>query len=161
MNEEPRPARRRGTSLAARARLIEKLAAPQMLGELSLLAVQSVLALRLVALCSKAAREPVAELTRRFRSVTAAKAFLALADGIGRYWPEPVAVHPPCCRGLSPDETTLALMVDAARAGDREGFRRALDGIVRTERHEALYGAALDLAAALDSNEWRSGRPAL
>lgn len=149
------------TSAAASAKLIEQLAAPPRLGSLSLLALQSVMALRILALCSRAACEPVAELTRRFRSVTAAKSFLALTDCIGRYWPERVTVHPPCCRGLSPDEKTLAWLIDAAGAGDREAFGRAIDGFVRHDRHEALYTAAVDFAAVVGGNGWRSGCPAL
>ena len=80
---------------------------------------------------------------------------------MGRCWPERVSVHPPCCRGLSPDERTLALLVDAAGSGDREAFSRAIDGFVRPDRHEPLYAAAVDLAAALGGNDWRSGCPAL
>jgi len=144
-----------------RAQLIRRLAAPPLIGELSLLALQSVLALRIVALCSKTGREPVVELARRFRSVTAAKAFLTLTDHIGRCWPDRVTVHPPCCRGLSPDEQTLALMINAAGAGGREAFRRAVEGLVRADRHEMLYAAAVDFAAALNSNDWRAGYPAL
>ena len=149
------------SSLNPRVRWISRLAAPPLMGELSLLALQSVLALRIVALCSRAGREPVVELARRFRSVTAAKSFLALAERIERCWPERITVHPPCCRGLSPDENTLALMIDAAGAGDREAHRRAIEGFVRRDRHETLFAAAVDLAAALNGNDWRSGCPAL
>ena len=161
MNRDPASRPPADASAAKGAGLIERLAAPPLVGELSLLALQSVLALRVLALCSKAAREPIAELTRRFRSVTAAKSFLELADCIGRCWPERLMVHRPCCSGLSPDERTLALLVDAAGAGDREAFGRAIDGFVRHDRHEALYAATVDFAAVLGGNDWRSGCPAL
>jgi hypothetical protein len=162
MKENFDPRSPQGASTAeTRARVIRGLATSPLVGELSLPALQSVLALRIVALCSKAGREPVVELARRFRSLTAAKAFLALADRIGRYWPDRIMVHPPCCRGLSPDEGALALMIDAAGAGDREGFRRAVEGLVRRDRHDTLYAATVELAAALNGNDWRSACPAL
>lgn len=161
MSRNPASRSQTNASAMANAKVIEQLAAPPRLGSLSLLALQSVMALRILALCSKAVCEPVPELTRRFRSVTAAKSFLALADCIGRYWPERVSVHPPCCRGLSPDEKTLALLIDAAGAGDREAFGRAIDGFVRSDRHEPLYAAAVDFAATSGGNGWRSGCPAL
>jgi hypothetical protein len=161
MNDDHARRSSAAASATARAQVIERLAAPPLLGELSLLALRSVLAFRILALCSRAGREPVAELASRFRSVTVAKSFLEWADCVGRCWPERLSVHPPCCRGLSPDEKTLALLVDAAASGDREAFSRAIDGFVRPDRHEPLYAAAVDLAAALGGNDWRSGCPAL
>jgi hypothetical protein len=161
MNDDHAPRSSAAASATARTQVIERLAAPPLLGELSLLALRSVLAFRILALCSKAGREPVAELASRFRSVTVAKSFLEWTDCVGRCWPERLSVHPPCCRGLSPDEKTLALLIDAAASGDREAFSRAIDGFVRPDRHEPLYVAAVDLAAALGGNDWRSGCPAL
>jgi hypothetical protein len=52
-------------------------------------------------------------------------------------------------------------MINAAGAGGREAFRRAVEGLVRADRHEMLYAAAVDFAAALNSNDWRAGYPAL
>jgi hypothetical protein len=161
MNDDHSPRPLAASSAAARERWIERLASPALIGDLSLLALRSVLAFRILALCSKAGREPVAELASRFRSVTVAKSFLEWADRVGRCWPERVSVHPPCCRGLSPDEKTFGLLIDAAGSGDREAFSRAIDGFVRPDRHEPLYAAAVDLAAALGGNDWRSGCPAL
>lgn len=146
---------------AARTQILERLAATPVMNELSLLALRSTLAFRILALCSRAGREPVAELASRFRSVTVAKSFLEWADCVGRCWPERVSVHAPCCRGLSPDEATLAALIDAAGAGDRAAFGREIDGFVRPDRHEPLYAAAVDLAAALGGNDWRSACPAL
>lgn len=148
-------------SAAARANWVESLARPSLLKDLPLLGLQSVTAFRILALCSRAGREPVVEMASRFRSVTVAKAFLSWAHCVGRCWPERVTVHPPCCRSLSPDEMAFALLIEAAGVGDRQAFSRALDGLVRSDRHEQLYAAAVDLAAALGGSGWRSGCPAL
>jgi len=102
---------------------------------------------RLLALCAKAGRDPLLELTHRYACLTTAKAFLDFADAIGACWPENVTVARPCCPVLTPDEATIVSMVDAARSGRREGFDAAIDGFVRRERHDRLYVRATAYAA--------------
>jgi hypothetical protein len=128
-------------------RRLAQLFAPAALRQQSALAARAVVALRVLALCGPADRDPLLELSRRFSSIPAARAFLALADALGAAWPVSVMVMRPCCPELSPDEATLAAMIDAAASADRAALARALAGLVRADRHERLFDAAVEFAA--------------
>lgn len=144
-----------GSPPATRMEAIAGLSAVPRLGSLGLLPLQTVMAFRILALCGKAGCDPVCELLRRFRSLSAVKAFLALAGRTETMWPERIALHRPCCRFLSPDESTLAQMVRAASDLDREAFGQVLDGFVRSERHDAIYDAAVRFVAEMGRNDWQ------
>jgi len=131
-------------TIAALARPIDARALP-------LHALHLVMAMRLGALFEAAARDPVSELTTRYRSVTKAVAVLRFADEALRVWPAPFAVNRPCCLALTPDETTIAALARCARRGDRAAFGRAIDGLVRADRHERLYARCVEAVAVLDS----------
>lgn len=133
----------------ARAVTIERLCRLPGIEDLSYLGYRTVSAIRLMAICGKAERDPLVELTRRFGSVTAAKAFLDFADLAGACWPERLAVMRPCCRIISHDEATLAAMADCAGRGDRTGFEAVLTGFVRPDRHERLFSSAAQAMAEL------------
>ncbi|RJY09765.1 hypothetical protein [Aurantiacibacter aquimixticola] len=113
-------------------------------------AMQTVLGIRWLALCSRRRHDPIVELTRRLGSITAAKAFIDFADLAGRCWPENITVLRPCCSVLSPDETVFVDMIEAARMGDRAAFSSALDGFIRADRHDRLYAAAVAAIALMD-----------
>lgn len=130
-------------SARAREAAIARLAAPPAIGSLSMAGVRAVMAFRILAVCGSASREPLAELSCRLGSLTAAKAFMLLAERVSRAWPEPVLLARPCCALLTPDEATLAAMINAAAAGDRAGFEHVLAGFVRQERHSSLFDAAV------------------
>ncbi|KLE32244.1 hypothetical protein AAW01_09660 [Aurantiacibacter gangjinensis] len=107
-----------------------------------------VLGIRWMALCSRRGHDPVVELTQRLGSVTAAKAFLDFADLAGRCWPDTVQVMRPCCVQMTADETVFAGMADAAARADRDAFGTVLAGLIRHDRHEALYQAAVAAVAS-------------
>lgn len=121
---------------------------PQLGGQ-SMLAIRSIMALRILALCGPAGRDPFLELSTRFSSVTAARAFITLADAIGSAWPVNIMVMRPCCRLLSPDEITLAEMIDAAASADPVRHAAALAGLVRPDRHERLFDHGVEFVAFL------------
>ena len=150
--QETKPARQ---PLAARQDIVANLSAVPRLGSVGLLPLQTVMAFRILALCGKAGCDPICELLRRFRSLSAVKAFLALAERAETMWPERIGLHRPCCRLLSPDENTIALVVRAASDLDREGFERVLHGFVRSERHDAIYDAAVRFVAEMETNDWQ------
>ena len=112
-------------------------------------AIHLVMTMRLRAILERAERDPIAELSARLCSVPAAIAALELYDQISIVWPEPFAVHRPCCVKLSADEHTLALMARSARAADRAGFRAVLDGFIRLSRHDRLFDATVRALALL------------
>jgi hypothetical protein len=116
---------------------------------LTLPALHVVRTMRLCGLMERAGRDPLTELATRYRSVAAAKASLALADRIARYWPAPYQAARPCSMGMTPDEATLAAMVRAGLGGDRRAFDAALMGFVRRDRHEDLFDATVQAVALL------------
>lgn len=135
------------TQSVARDLLVARLARQKGIHELSFLALKTVSATRLLALCARAGRDPLLDLTQRFACVTTAKAFVSFADMCGAYWPEDVQVLRPCCRSVSPDEWTIAQMLDHAAHGERGSFSAVLEGFIRKERHDALFDRAKELAA--------------
>lgn len=143
-----RPARGRDGALAGQA-MVASLAVPLGVEKLSLRGLKTVAAIRVLALCSRAERDPLLELAHRFGCLATAKALIAFAQMAARFWPEDLLVLRPCCRLLSADEWTLAQLVDAAASGDRAPFARALDGLVRRERHEPLFDRSALLAGML------------
>lgn len=117
----------------------------------SMAAIHLVMSLRFCAMAEAAGREPLAALSCRLGSVTAARAVLQLTECITRAWPDRFATARPCCTGMTPDEWTAAMMTRAARSGDRAGFSAVLDGFVRADRHEVLFDAAVGAMAAIEA----------
>jgi len=128
---------------------VEKLLTAPTTSELSCAGARIIADFRLLALCARAGRDPVLELVHRNSCLTTAKAFIDLADTIGASWPENVTVARPCCPVVTHDEATIANMIDAARAGNREGFSAQIAGFVRHDRHDRLFERAAIYAALL------------
>ena len=130
-------------------RTVARLARPADIRVLPVVAMRLVLVMRWRPYYARAEREPLGELAARLGSVTAALTALEFADRVTAAWPEPFTVHPACCPKLTPDEHTVALVAKAAAAGDRAAFAAALDGLVRPQRHERLFDAAIRAVCAL------------
>ncbi|WP_427963733.1 DNA-directed RNA polymerase subunit beta' [Altererythrobacter sp.] len=107
-----------------------------------------VFALRVIARHDRAAQDPFPFLAVRLGSLTVASLAIEFAQLCSRCWPEPIRVGAPCCQMLGYDETTLARMVAAASLCDRDEFSAEIDGLVRYDRHERLWQAAVRLAGA-------------
>lgn len=148
MPQVPQPSSQIGQRFAA---TIAALSRPIDARALPLHALHLVMAMRLGALFEAAGRDPVSELTTRYRSVTKAVAVLRFTEEALRVWPAPFGVNRPCCLALTPDETTIAALARCARRGDRAAFGRAIDGLVRADRHERLYARCVEAVAVLDS----------
>lgn len=130
---------------------IAALARPADLRRLSLRGVQLVMAMRMCALFEAAGRDPMLEMTTRFRSVTAARSVLELSEAVRQCWPESFLVYRPCCLALSPDENTLAAMIHAVCAVDGEAFRETLNGLIRSDRMDRLHDMTVRAVAALEA----------
>jgi tRNA pseudouridine-54 N-methylase len=146
----PQPGRTRYSAIVA------ALARPADIRALPLPIMHLVMAMRLCGLFEQAGREPLVELTTRFASVTIAEQVLAIAQLIGRSWPERFVSARPCCLRLSPDERTLANLARAGLMADRDRFDRELDGFVRKERREPLYAQLVQTLAALSQLQQRA-----
>ena len=133
---------------ALRESIIERLRQTPRIDDLTLVGLRAVMCFRVLALCSTAGREPVAELSGRLGSVGEAVGFLALADEAGKCWPENFTVMRPCCRLLSPDEASMAMMIQTARNADRPGFERIANGYLTDGAKEILFAALINYAAA-------------
>jgi len=123
------------------ATTIAALARPPALHVLTARAQAVVIAIRLCALAARENADPVATLALQMGNCEAAFAVHAFARTVTRTWPERFMVGRACCQRLSPDEATLAALVQAGATRDREGFSRAIEGFIRHDRHEALWDA--------------------
>lgn len=127
---------------------IAKLKEPRKVSELTALEQHFVFSLRLIAVYRRAGRDPLAELTTRLGSVTVAVKALQLVENMAQAWPEPVQLRRCCCQIASHDELTMAAVVGAAAWARRELAEEALSGLLRPERIESIWAAALELVAA-------------
>lgn len=140
----------------ARADALLALQIPGDLRRQSLVTLHLIMAMRFCGLFERAGRDPLVELTRRFRSFTAACAVLDLASLITRSWPEPYHAGRPCCMAMTPDEWTLGRAADAAQCGNCAAFAAALAGFVRADRIAPLYGALVHAAALVEAAPTRT-----
>lgn len=127
---------------------IAKLQEPRKVSELTVLEQRFVFSLRLIAVYRRAGRDPLAELTSRLGSVTVAVKAIQLVEAIAYAWPEPVQLRRCCCQTASHDELTMAAVVGAAARARRDLAEEELSGLLRPERIECVWGAALELVAA-------------
>lgn len=135
----------------SRASLIARLQRPPLASQFAPPVVRLVLAIRLMANCIAARRDPLAQLACRFESIEAAKSVMDLAQACSHAWAENFTVNRPCCNVLTPDETVLAQMAEAAMVAERGRFDNVLDGLIRRERYERLYDTTQVAVAALSS----------
>jgi len=136
-------------SPTARTRsLIAELAQPVRLDAQGPLAARFIYSLRLIAAHERVRCDPVPELTMRLGGVEIAARALAMSQAIAACWPENVHVSRFCCSNLTHDEVTIGAMLDAVAGGDRGAFEASLAGLVRPDRIERLWDAALALLSA-------------
>ena len=121
------------------AATIAALARPAVLHSLAPKAQVVVIAIRLCALAARGEADPLPALALRLQNCEAAFAVHEFVRTVIRTWPERFVVGRACCQRLSPDEATLARLVQASTKRDRNGFTRAIEGFVRHDRHEALW----------------------
>lgn len=145
----PRPCRpESAASNSARRALVDRLAKPPRLADCGPLGLAMVRAIRMLAAHSSRGSDPLPDLLRYLGSVDAVRCLIGFADVAGNAWPERVQVLRPCCGLASPDEVTLAAMVMAASRADRWAFGHQLAGFVAPVHHDALFDAAVRLAAS-------------
>ncbi len=139
---------RKPTQSIQHSAAIAKLVDTPKLSALGPIAARFLYSLRLIALYDRAGRDPIPELAVRLTSVeTAAKAY-ALAKSITTVWPESVQISRFCCQFLTHDEATIGALVDAVAARDRGQFEAQIDGLIRSDRKEPLWNAAIDMVGA-------------
>lgn len=127
---------------------IARLKEPRKVSELTAIEQRFVFSLRLIAVYRRAGRDPLAELTSRLGSVTVAVKAIQLVEAIAYAWPESVQLRSCCCQITSHDELTMAAVVGAAASARRELAEEELSGLLRPDRIESVWAAALELVAA-------------
>lgn len=128
--------------------ILNALAEPKPLAELGPIAARFVYSLRLIALHERVKRDPVPELTVRLGGVDIAAKSLALSQAVAATWPENIHVSRFCCQKLTHDEATIGALLDCAASRDRPGFEAQINGLIRPERIERLWGPVLALVAS-------------
>lgn len=83
--------------------------------------------------------DPLPALALHLCNCEAAYAVHDFVETLVRSWPEPFVVGRACCQRLSPDEATLARLVDAGQQRDAAAFGEAIAGLIRVDRHERLW----------------------
>lgn len=129
------------TSRTRYAATIATLARPHVLHRQSAAAQDLIKAFRLCAHARRERSDPLPALALHLCNCESAYAVGELVGTVVRAWPEAFVVGRACCQRLSPDEVTLSLLADAGQRRDRAAFRDAIAGLVRPERHEALWDA--------------------
>jgi hypothetical protein len=123
------------------AATIAALACPPALHVQTFRAQAAVIAIRICALAARGNADPLATLALHLQNCEAAFALHEFVRTVTRTWPERFVVGRACCQRLSPDEATLAALVQAAATRDRKSFNRAIEGFIRPDRHETLWDA--------------------
>jgi hypothetical protein len=95
-------------------------------------------------------RCPLSAASAHLDSPAAARALHLLLASVGAAWPDPVAIAPPCCAGLTHDEATLLGMVLAAHRHGRPVFDALLCEMLDTDARDRLFAAALVMGEAID-----------
>ena len=79
--------------------------------------------------------------------IHAARSLHLMLAHVGASWPDPVAVAPPCCPGLTHDEMTLLGLVIAAHRHSRPVFDALVCEMLGPDARDRLHGAAASLGA--------------
>jgi hypothetical protein len=102
-------------------------------------------AIRIWALFARQRRSPRHALEPLLGS--AERAFARFMEEVVSLWPDPMMVLPPCACRLSPDESALAGLLEAADLGDRARADRLLCELLPETARDRLYAAAARVTA--------------
>lgn len=81
-------------------------------------------------------------LLRYLGNLEAIRPFHVLSDEIGRAWPEPFVLNPPCQPLCSYDEMLMLDLTTAAAKDNRKAFDHFLCDMVSASGREAIWNAA-------------------
>ncbi|GEM_PF-738129 len=113
------------------------------------IAVQTVMAMRIATLYARAGRDPLPDMAVRLRSMRAAQALQTLIASVARIWPEPFQARRPCCMAMSPDEALIADMAAAALHGDRAAAIHATRDFLPSLSRDRLFRGMIELVDAI------------
>lgn len=104
-----------------------------------------ILAARSCLIMSSARQDPLPRLRGFLLSHVVAIKFALLMDVVQQIWPEPFAIHRPCCPTASIDEALLGNAVHLASQQERPAFDALLCEMIGSEARDLFYSRASDL----------------
>lgn len=113
------------------------------------IAVQTVMAMRIATLYVRSGRDPLPDMAVRLRSIRAAQALQALTASLARLWPEPFQARRPCCMAMSPDEAVIADLAVAALHGNHVAAIHATQDMLSSFSREQLFSSMIELVDAI------------
>ncbi|PHR20445.1 MAG: hypothetical protein COA41_04575 [Sphingopyxis sp.] len=115
--------------------LVRSLAARPALAAMPAAQIRIIVALRMAVLASQNKQNPGPCLARQLGDEEAAIHFFDIIETMSDCWPDPIAVHRPCCRETSYDEILLIDLITAVVQGQTGPFHALLgEMIARTDR---------------------------
>lgn len=101
-----------------------------------------ILAARSWCIFRRSNKDPLPQITGFLQSGAVAVRFALLMDVIRQVWPDPFAIHRPCCATASVDETLLSTLIKLASADARPAFDFLLHEMLDIEARELLFARA-------------------
>lgn len=101
-----------------------------------------ILAARSCLILRNARQDPMPRLREYLLSGVVAMRFALLMDVVQQIWPEPFAIHRPCCPNASLDEALLSKAVHLATFDQRPTFDSLLYEMLGSEARGLLYARA-------------------
>jgi hypothetical protein len=113
--------------------------APLRLSEVHFHDARHILATRSWCMLRNAGYDPLPRLKDYLQSDIVAKRFGLLMEVVTAVWPEPFAIHRPCCASLSLDEGLLVRAIDLAAANARPQFDELLREMLSDDARNMLF----------------------
>ena len=104
-----------------------------------------ILAARSWCILRGARQDPLARLESCLGTAKLALRFALLMDVVQQIWPEPFAIHRPCCPTASIDEALLSHAINYANLDARPAFDALLCDMLGIEARELLFTRARSL----------------
>jgi hypothetical protein len=101
-----------------------------------------ILAARSWCILRSARQDPLPRLSSYLQSTIVAMRFALLMDVVRQIWPQPFAIHRPCCPTASVDEALLSQAVQYADLDARPAFDALLSEMLGTEARDLLFARA-------------------
>ena len=101
-----------------------------------------ILAARSWCVLRRAALDPLPRLEGYLLSDIVAMRFGVLMETVTQIWPEPFAIHRPCCGLASVDELLLVAAIRVAASGDRPKFEMLLKEMLPGDARHIFYARA-------------------
>lgn len=100
--------------------------------------------------CARRVRDySSASLARHLGTERAVHSFHVFMDEVGRSWPEPIELNPPCQPAFSYDEMLLVDLTTAAARNDRQKFDGLVSDMVGESGRNAIWSSARRLMRIL------------